>query len=183
MNVKGENITKAFIFIQKFYSEVAQLFTKVDDLMEKERWDSAKGNTTTSEVSKDLLKPTQWLPSRSFRLYKNEKFPNVRIGLIVCYGHENIEEPLLIIGKIDYKDIQDAEYWDMWNLWFNDKQQKTLNEDNFSFDPDDEDLSKKLGGKCWIHAMNLVEINSEEDIKNKIFDKIINQGFADLITE
>ena len=35
MNKKGENITKAFVFIQNFYKEVAQLIVKLDDLMEK----------------------------------------------------------------------------------------------------------------------------------------------------
>ena len=173
MNNKGENIVTAIRYIQNFYSEVAQLFTRLDDLMQQKEWTSARGNTTSRECSTDLLKPKMWLPKGNFRLYENERRPNLRKGITICYNHEEINEPLLICGTITYNDIKEAEDWDMWDLWFEDKQQKILNTNYFDFDLDKERLNQKLGKKNCIYAMNLVQISTEEDIKEKIFKKLM----------
>lgn len=173
MNEKGGNITKAFKFIQNFYSEIAQLFTKLDDLMEREGWKSARGNTTTSVVSKDLQRPKQWLPDGSFRLYENDNFPNERRGVTVGYVHDEIKEPIIIIGKVTYKDLNEAEDWDLWKLWFDNKQPMILNKDITSFDSENEKLSERIGPNTCIHAINLVDLAKEEDIKGKILNKLL----------
>lgn len=172
MSKKGKNITEAFQFMHTFYSEVAQLFIKLDDLMEKEGWISARGNTTTTDVSKDLLKPKKWLPEESFRLYENKDIPNMRKGIIVSYVHENIEEPLLIIGAITYNNVGEAEDLDILKIWFWDKKQKILNKAYFEFEYENEELPNKIK-KNVLCAMDLVDITSEEDIKNKVLKKMM----------
>ena len=172
MGDKGKNITKAIQYVQSFYEEVAQLFIKLDDLMGYEGWTSARGNTTTSFVSKDLLRPKNWLPEGSFRLYENKNFPNVRKGVTVCYIHKKIDEPLLLIGFITYDDIINAGEWDLWYLWFWDETKKELGEDIFEFTYENEEFQNKIR-KNGIYALNLVDIKNEDDIKEKVFGKLL----------
>ncbi|OGC78432.1 MAG: hypothetical protein A2Z27_00320 [candidate division Zixibacteria bacterium RBG_16_50_21] len=175
MTEKGENILKAYRFVQGFFKEVAQLFRKLDDLMAKDGWDSAVGNLTTLDLSKDLLKPERWLPEASFRLYENEMFPQIRRGIVVSYIHrEKIKEPVLIMGKIEYKKLEKASPWDIWSLWFDERLKRVLNKDYFESEPENKDMyiEKDVIANVALHAINLVDVASEEDIKNKVFHKL-----------
>lgn len=172
MGDKGINITNAIQYVQSFYEEVAQLFIKLDDLMGHEGWMSARGNTTTSFVSKDLLRPKNWLPEGSFRFFENKDFPNMRKGVMVCYVHKKIDEPLLLIGSITYDDINNAGDWDLWYLWFWDMTKKRLGINIYEFTYDNEEFQNKIR-KNGICAMNLVDIRNEDDIKEKVFNKLL----------
>jgi len=174
MSTKGENIIKAFRFIQKFYSEIAQLFLKLDDLMEREGWDSARGNTTTSDVSKDIQKPAKWLPDGSFRLYENKSFANVRKGIIACYIHEKLKEPILILGAITYHKMDEAQDWDIWNLWFYGPGEKNVGLLFSEDEPKRNFIREGIIKKANLFAINLVDITNEEDIKNKVFKKLLS---------
>lgn len=175
MSEKGENIVKAFKFIQRFYKEVSQLLRKLDDLMEENGWTSAKGNTTTSEVSKDLQKPEKWLPDGSFRLFENEKFPHIRKGIVINYVFEDrIKEPILILGRVKYKTLEKAQDWDIWNLWFDDRKERVLYKDYLESKPENKMwyLEKGVIDEASLYAMNLLDLANEEDIKDKIFQKL-----------
>lgn len=39
--------------------------------------------------------------------------------------------------------------------------------------PEDEEIAKEIGKKVSLHAMNLLDIFNEEDIKNEIFKKLM----------
>jgi len=175
MNKKGENITKAFVFIQNFYKEVAQLIVKLDDLMEKEGWTSARGSTTTSEVSVGLKSPEKWLPDASFRLYENAKGDRVRKGIVPCYIYEGrIEEPLLIMGRITYEKVDKAQDWDIYNLWFDDTKERVPYKEYKESRPENRDLfiEKDVIDEAVLYAINLVDVGNEEDIKNKVYKKL-----------
>jgi len=173
MSIKGENITKALKFMRTFYVEIAQLLMKLDDLMEREGWMSARGNRTTSLLSKDLKNPEKWLPDACFRLYENKQLPSVRKGIVIDYATEGNKEPVLIIGSITYRNIKDELDWDLWNLWFEDEKHKVLNKDYFETDPETNNIRKGAIKNASLYTINLVEIANEEDIKNKIYIKLM----------
>jgi hypothetical protein len=172
---KGENILKTYRYVQGFFKEVAQLFQKIDDLMEKDGWDSAIGNLTTLDLSKDLLKPEKWLPEASFRLYKNDRAPQIRKGIVVSYIHqEKIKEPILIMGKIEYKKLEKASPWDIWSLWFDERLQRVLYKDYLESEPENKDMyiEKDVIASAALHAINLVDVTNEENILNKVFQRL-----------
>jgi hypothetical protein len=173
---KGKNIVQAFQFIQNFYREVAQLATKLDDLMEQKGWRSARGNTATSLVSKDLLKPDKWLPDGIFRLYVNKKIADVRKGVVICFVTEELKEPILIISTMKYNKNKKATDWDIWNLWF-DNDKRVLNKDYIEYNPEDKDqyIYKGVIKKASMYAISLVKITNEEEIKSKVFKKLMEQ--------
>src|SRR4030042_3938172 len=143
--------------------------------MEENGWDSAYGNLTTLELSKDLLKPERWLPEASFRLYQNDKSPQIKKGIVVAYIYkEKIVEPVLIMGKIEYKKLEKASPWDLWSVWFDERIERTLYKDYYESEPENKDMyiEKDVISKATLYSMSLVDIANEEDIKNKIFNKL-----------
>jgi hypothetical protein len=173
VSIKGENITKAFKFMQTFYVEIADLLIKLDDLMEREYWVSARGDRTTSLLSKNLKNPRKWLPDACFRIYGNKKFPNVRKGIVIDYATEGNKEPVLILGSITYENTRDELDWDLWNLWFESEKHRILYKDYFEAEPESENVRKGVIKNCHLYTINLVDVSDEEDIKNKIFNKLM----------
>ena len=173
---KGRNITKAFEFVRRFYGEVAQLASKLDDLMEHENWRSARGNTVTSLVSKDLLKPELWLPDSIFRLYENRKVTALIKGIVIYFISEDLTEPILIMGTIKYRKRKEAQDWDIWNLWIA-NERRSLNKDYAERDSvaNEPYVHEGVIDRACLYAINLMNIKSEEDIKTKIFNKLMQQ--------
>jgi len=175
MNEKGKSILEVIKYIQQFFSEIAQVMQKVDDLMEKEGWKQLYGNTVTTGVSKDLLKPEEWLPFMNFRVYGKDNNSNAIKGITFYYDPEELEQPIIITGMVEYKDKKTLpnwkDYWVLWNLWAEDKNE-AKKVDGTHYNEFNTEEMKSLR-KAKLFAYNLVDIKNEADIKNKLTDELI----------
>lgn len=172
----GRNMTLAFKYIQQIFKETAQLMRELDKLMGRD-WKSTYGNRTTINVTSHLTDPENWLVAASFRIYDSINEPNVKKGITVPYWPEKCDQPILIAGKIDY--ILDSEtgkpkqqdYWDLWRAWFSeDYDEREINGTIYQtkYQPEDDYIKEAI-----VFAIPLVSIQGEDDIRTKIYDKLI----------
>lgn len=172
----GRNMKLAFRYIQQIFKETAQLMRKLDNLMGKD-WIPTYGNRTTRDVTSHLDSPEYWLVEASFRIYDSINEPNVKKGITVVYWPEEYDEPILIAGKIDY--VLDSEtgkpkqqqHWDLWGAWFvKDYEERKTNSTIYqtTYQLDDDYIKE-----ARVFAIPLVSIQAEDDIRTKIYDKLI----------
>lgn len=172
--MEGKNIIQVIKYVQQFFNEVGQVIQKVDDLMEKGGWNCLYGNTITTDVSKNLENPDKWLPYMNFRVYMKKGDENTLKGITFDYDTEN-EQPRIIMGKVEFKDRGKLatwkNYWILWNLWETDKNEaKELDGTVYDkFVCEEMELVKK----AKLFAYNLIEINNEADINNKIVKPLL----------
>lgn len=175
MSEKGKNIMGVFRYVNQFFSEIAQVIQKSDDCMEREGWKPLYGNRVTTNVSKDLLRPKDWMPSMNFRVYTTSGNPNLIKGVTFCYNAETMEQPIIILGMVEYKDKKSLpswqDYWILWNLWREDKNEPKKLDGTIYKEFNTEDM--KLVKKAKLFAYNLVDIKNEADIKNKLTNNLI----------
>ncbi len=174
----GKRIGLAFRYIQQIFKETSQLMQKLDTLMGKD-WSSAYGSRTTKEVTSQLGSPEGWLVEASFRIYNSKKESNIRKGITVAYWSKEIEEPILVAGKLDYiLDDQTGrpkaeDHWDLWFAWFEENYEKKRTDGSVhEGKPEDSHLRDYIR-EVKVFAIPLVSIQSEADIKTKIYDKLI----------
>lgn len=176
MTEKGKNIMKVIEYMQTFFEEIAQVIEKMDDYMEKDGWNPFHGNTITSGMSKSLEYASNWLPYMNFRVYQKKVYPNLIKGITIVYDSDRIEEPIIIGGFIDYKDEFKSkrhhaiDYWILWHLWLDDKNESKSLDGKVYTDFNHEDMNKIKRIKLF--ANRLMDIKNEADIKNKIFNKL-----------
>jgi len=174
----GKSIGLAFRYIQQIFKETSQLMQKLDSLMGKD-WMPTYGNRTTKEVTSQLGSPLGWLVEASFRIYDKKNEPNIKKGITVAYWSKDIEEPILIAGKLDYildestKKPKAQDHWDLWSAWFEeDYENKKVNGSIRRVIPE-ESLLRNYIKEAAVFALPLVSIQSEADIKTKIYDKLV----------
>jgi len=172
----GRNMTLAFRYIQQIFKETAQLMRKLDEFMSKD-WIPTYGNRTTRDVTSHLAYPEYWLVEASFRIYDSIKKPNIKKGITVAYWPENYDEPVLIAGKIDY--VLDPEtgkpkqqhHWDLWDAWFTKDYEERKTDSTIyqtKYELEDDYISD-----AKVFAIPLASIQSENDIRTKIYDILI----------
>ncbi|TET40104.1 MAG: hypothetical protein E3J66_07345 [Dehalococcoidia bacterium] len=173
----GENIGLAFRYIQQIFKETAQLMRKLDGLMGKD-WRPTYGNRTTRDVTSHIDDPDYWLVEASFRIYDSTNEPNTKKGITVVYWGENIDQPILIVGKMDY--ILDSttqrpkrqHHWDLWDAWFErDYEERKTDGTVYQVKYEREDDYVE---EARVFAIPLISIQSEDDIKTRVYDKLIN---------
>lgn len=175
-NELGRNMTLAFRYIQQIFKETAQLMRKLDNLMDKE-WIPTYGNRTTKDVTSHLGDPDYWLVQASFRIYDSINKANIKKGITVIYWHEDYDQPILIAGTLDYilddptiRSLKGQDHWDLWNAWFTDYKDRKTDGTIYQTKYEAENDYIK---EAKVFAIPLASIQSEDDIKNKIYDKLI----------
>jgi hypothetical protein len=150
---------------------------KLDSLMGK-NWITTYGNRTTRDVTSHIDVPEEWLVQAVFRIYDSMKEPSVKKGITVGFWGNDIEEPILIAGKLSYivdaksgKPIKDN-HWDLWNSWFLDDSETLITDGTIHELKDKSKVDYMIGAKGF--AIPLISITSEKDIKTKIYDKLMN---------
>jgi hypothetical protein len=173
---QGKNMRLAFEYVQQIFRETSQLMKKLDSLMGKD-WVPTYGNRTTRDVTSHIDEPDGWLVEAVFRIYNSRKEPRVKKGITIAFWGDDIEEPILVAGKLKYvvdktsKKIAKDNHWDLWGGWFY----------NDSGVPIADGVVRELNDKSKVEhvldakgfAIPLVSITSEKDIKTKIYDKLI----------
>jgi len=175
MDEKGKKIMDVLKYIQQFFSEIAQVIIKIDDSMEKSGWKPEYGTTVTRDCSHSLDNPEQWLPYWNYRVYLKEKNSNLRKIVSFCYDSEHVDQPIIIAGLVEVKNKEFfrewKDYWSLWHLWIEDKN-KSKKYDGTIYSRFDSDYMNHVK-KARLFAYNLIDIKNENDIKNKISDKLI----------
>lgn len=175
----GRNMECVFGYVQQIFKETAQLMKKLDNLMPVGKdWIPTYGNRTTKEVTSHLEDPERWLVEASFRIYDSTKEPNVKKGITVTYWGKDVDQPILVAGKINYivdkqtkRPVKD-DHWDLWSLWFQENTEKhETNGKVFKVIPQESSLKEYIK-EASVFAVPLVSIASEDDVKSKIYDKL-----------
>lgn len=172
----GRNMNLAFRYVQQIFKETAQLMKKLDSLMGKD-WIPTYGNRTTRDVTSHINDPDYWLVEASFRIYDRKNAPNIKKGITVAYWGEDYDQPILIAGKLDYildpttGNLKGQYHWDLWDAWHSEdyrdrKTDGTIYETKYESENDYIKQAK-------VFVIPLVSFQSEDDIKNKIYDKLI----------
>jgi hypothetical protein len=177
----GRNMELVFEYVQQIFKETAQLMKKLDSLMPVGKdWMPTYGNRTTKEVTSHLEEPERWLVEASFRIYDSKKDPAVKKGITITYWGEDIDQPILIGGKIVYKldgqrkgPVRD-DHWDLWSLWFQEGEGKHITYGNiFKVVPQETNLKDYIQ-EAVVFAIPLASVCSEDDVKNKIHSRLVS---------
>ncbi len=167
----GPEILRVFQYVQQVFRECQQLIIKLDGLMAPE-WKPLYGSRITRDVTSSLYDPDHWLVEAIFRIYDFEE-PLVNKGITISFWGDKIEEPIITIGKIVYSDIAKRGHWDLWYMWFDDEvlpiDKRKLDGTVLEHSPKDYDFIESVR----ILSLPLVEIQSDNDVENKIFKKLI----------
>lgn len=173
----GKNMELTFRYIQQIFKETAQLMKKLDSLMGKD-WIPTYGNRTTRDVTSHIDEPNYWLVEASLRIYDSVNEPNIKKGITVVYWGENIDQPILIVGKMNYILDSTTErpkgqyHWDLWDAWLEgDYKERKTDGSVYQVKYEREDYYIK---EAKVFAIPLVSIQSEDDIKTRIYDELIN---------
>ncbi len=182
----GKNIMQVLKYVEQFYKEIAQVIQKIDTLMEESGWKPAYGNTVTADGSNSLNEPGKWFSYMNFRIYKQKNNPQLIKAVTFYYDWESPEQPMVIVGLVEYKDKkmykwEDIDYFVLQTLWIDDDTEtrkmdgtiytnfkgNTVKGDKYS-----KDIIKSVK-RAKLFAYNLMDIRDETDIKNKVTDKLI----------
>jgi len=171
----GSNMVLSFRYIQQIFKETAQLMRKLDSLMGKD-WTPTYGNRTTRDVTSHIEDPEYWLVQASFRIYDSAHEPSIKKGITVVYWSEDTEEPILIAGKLDYVlnpttgRPNNHYHWDLWDAWYYIEEEKTISGTIYHREYQGENDYLK---EAYTLAIPLVTIQSEDDIRTRIYDRLI----------
>ena len=113
----GKKVGQALKAVAKMHSQVSQLLSDCDasfpDYM------SVFGNTVTGGLTYHV-KARFWMAEAVFRYWFKEGQPLLGITAMFHPWEGNLEQPLLVVGCIDYSDITSQnvkERCDGWPLW------------------------------------------------------------------
>lgn len=164
---KGCQITSAFRYVQRVFNECQRLILKIDNQMAPE-WRNLYGNRITRDVTTSIQNPDGWLVEAIWRAYESDDKMVNKCITITFWGNE-IEQPLITVGKIIYSDIAKRNHWDLWDIWFG--WEDTNENNNYESDgkinifvSDDCDYIKE----ACVFSLPLISINDEETLIEKI---------------
>jgi len=175
----GQNIVAAFRYIREVFIETVQLITILDDLMGAD-WKPPSSDAITEGLSRDLKRPRDWLVKQIFRFYHHIDEPSARKGITVIYLDRNVDQPILIGGRIDYAsgkatDAQDAHRrWDLKKAWFEEgAEDKETDGTIYGVEPDEPPLADRIR-RARVFAIPLVSIQSEDDIRTEVYERLMD---------
>lgn len=167
---KGRQITLAFQYIQQVFRECQRLIFKIDNQMAPE-WGNLYGNRITKDVTSNLQEPDWWLVEAIFRIYQNNSNERINKGITITFWGDEVEQPIITVGKIVYSDIDKRDYWDLWSIWF---EWTDENEDN------DYELNGRVNHfrseeckyieEAYVFSLPLISI-TDDDV---LIEKLIN---------
>lgn len=174
----GQNIMAAFRYIREVFIETVQLITILDDLMGAD-WQPPSSDAITEGLSRDLKRPTDWLVKAIFRFYHRIDEPGARKGITVVYLDRHTDQPILIGGRIDHPADQIAgpddprHRWDLRKAWFEKGPEGKKADGTLYRVRLDEPDSEVTGAEAQVFAVPLVSIQSEDDIRTKVYDELM----------
>ncbi|MGA8153772.1 MAG: hypothetical protein WB952_22675 [Terriglobales bacterium] len=116
-NDYGKKIGLALRAVDQLHADSTRLLRDFDGRMTG--CTSLFGTTVTKDVAYSINR-SDFMAVGLFRYYVKKNMPNSTWGLNICFVDPKIDEPLIIVGEITYKDpAQEAcQGWDLWFLYF-----------------------------------------------------------------
>ncbi len=165
---KGYQITSAFLYIQQVFKECQRLIFKIDNQLAPE-WGNLYGNRITKDVSASLQESDRWIVEAIFRIYENSKDKLVNKCVTITYWGDEVEQPIITVGKIVYSDIEKRDHWDLWSIWF----KWTDEQENNEYEPDGKvnifhSEECKHIVEAQVFSFPLISITDDEALMEKI---------------
>lgn len=113
----GTRIGLALRAIEQLHADSIQLLRDFDGRMT--HWTSLFGTNVTRELAYSINR-IDFMATGLYRYYVRKNLPNTTRGLNICFMDPKIDEPLIIVGEITYKDAAQkaCQCWDLWFLHF-----------------------------------------------------------------
>lgn len=167
---KGQQITSAFLYIQKVFRECQRLIFKIDSHMHPE-WTHLYGNRITRDVSASLQEPDNWIVEAIFRAYESDKDKMVNKCITITFWGEDVDQPIITAGKIVYDDITKRGHWDLWNIWYG--WTDTSDDGSNKYEPDGkvnvfQSEECKYIKEAHVFSLPLISITDDEVLMGKI---------------
>lgn len=168
----GREITSAFHYIQQLSDECKKLILKIENHMAPDWINLDKnGSRITTGTSSSLYATDKWIFQSLFRTYENsqDKMSTINKSITITFWGDEIYEPIITAGSIDYSNIDKKGYWDLWHIWFTwSKQNSEIefkpNGKIYNFMPKQHDYIKE----SILFSIPLVEINDEDSLIEKL---------------
>jgi len=117
----GQKMQQCLNAVCRMHASVSKLLTDFDKYVP---WPSASvfGNTATKDLTY-ATKAEFWMPEGVFRYLSCKENPRLVQAITICFVEPSIEEPVLLIGQLEYVDdplqVRTAcDGWDLWYLYF-----------------------------------------------------------------
>lgn len=172
MEDKIDNLKRAFDYIRKFYNEVAKLLSDVIDLMSKEGWDQdPPGGSITDDYSYSLDYPNHWKCHYIYKNFLNQKISTLIKGIVIVFDESMNNFPASIVCGNLLKSSESYDKYGIYWLAVNNKK-KLADLSGKAIPLTTENSGITLEGN--IFAISLSEIESYEDINEKIVKKLLD---------
>lgn len=167
MDKQNKSALDAINYMEKLYREIAQLITTFNK-MTGEEWKHAKNSSAvTYNNSQSIDNPERWLSKVIAKYFRSNKKEREYMGIAIILKKEETSVPIILAGKLNYNEENQGET-DFELLWFEEgPDNKSIDGKVYELKNDKYNYSGKL------FACPLFEIKNKEDIKTKIFDKIM----------
>jgi len=119
----GKRITGALNAVAQLHSDTSKLLVDFDSRMLRSGWTSVFDNFATRDLTYHV-KADYWMAEGVYRYYFHEAFPKSIRALTVCFLARQIEEPVLLTAKVNYRMESGAQIklvckgWDVWQIYF-----------------------------------------------------------------
>ena len=114
----GQKMQQCLNAVCRMHASVSKLLTDFDKYVP---WPSASvfGNTATKDLTY-ATKAEFWMPEGVFRYLSCKENPRLVQAITSCFVEPSIEEPVLLIGQLEYADdpLQMRTMCDGWDLWY-----------------------------------------------------------------
>lgn len=171
MNNKEENLKRAFDYVRKFYSEMAQLLSDVINSMSREGWDAVGDSGVVADLSYSLNSPERWVANMGYKTFINSKLDDFTKGIYISFDDTvNDLPPSIILGKINVP-AQEHEKWDMYYLVRKNKEKiKSLPSETFKagFIKGGNEIT----GQFFV--IPLSEVTSKKELDKKVIARFID---------
>jgi len=168
---KEENIKRAFNYLGRFYSEIAQLLTDIINSMSNEGWDAFGDSAVVADSSNSLNNPDRWAANMAYKTFINSKIDDFTKGFYISFDDTvNDLPPSIILGKMNVP-VQEQDKWDMYSLVRKNKEKiKSLPSETFeaSFIKGGNEITGQL------FVIPLSEITSKKDLDEKVIARFID---------
>jgi hypothetical protein len=117
----GKKIYECINAVRRMHSATSRLLQDFDKYA---AWPSVSVFQNTA--TKDLTYATSasyWMPEGVYRYLSCKEYPRLVEAITVCFLDDRIEEPILLIGRLEYaedplKTRAMCDGWDLWYLYF-----------------------------------------------------------------
>ena len=164
-----DDLKNAFDYVKKFYEEVAQMLTDLNDLMAKQDWVPMEGYITDG-LSYSLDYPERWFVKYIYKNYVNEKINDYIKGILIFFAQEDFP-PSIVFGSIKVSPKSDYK-WALWDIWMDNKEKlRELNGKQMTVEAKYSDRDKSISGE--VISIPLEEIKSHADLETKVYQKLL----------